>query len=126
MSNFSIKDYLETTSGPRYWQIYRNRGHWHNEDVNKRMKQLTYTVGEKYYPFDNSGCIDLETGKTEYIAGTVWDNEYAGHTFVIVDGPYWDMYCCIGEYISRRFVTVKDVNTGKLYRAICREFAHQR
>lgn len=126
MSNFSIKDYLETTSGPYYWQVYRNRGHWYDEDVNKRMKQLTYNVGEKYYPYDNSGCIDLETGKTEYIAGTTYDNPFRNHEFIIVDGPYWDIYKGAFEYVSHRFVTVKDATTGKLYRAICREFAHQR
>lgn len=35
MSNFNIKDYLDTTSGPLYWQVYRNRGHWYDEDTNK-------------------------------------------------------------------------------------------
>ena len=122
-----IKHYLDITSGAYYWQVYRNAGHWYDEDVMKRMEELPYNVGDQYFPRDNSGCIDLETGKNEYIAGTTWDNsEFGGHTFVIVDGPYWDMYYCVDGYISQRFVTVKDVNTGKLYRAICREFAHQR
>lgn len=126
MSNFNIKDYLETVSGPYYWQVYRNRGHWYDANVMNRMKEYPYNVGDRFFPYDNSGCIDLETGEDAYLAGTSWDNEYAGHTFVIVDGPYWDMWYCVDGYTSHRFVTVKDVNTGKLYRVICREFAHQR
>lgn len=125
MSNLSVKDYLDITSGPHYWQVYRNRGHWYNEDINERMKQFTYAVGEKYYPYDNSGCIDLETGKTEYIAGTVWDNPFGNHEFIIVDGPYWDTYKGVFEYVSQRFVTVKDTTTGKLYRTMCKEFVQQ-
>ena len=119
------KRYLDITSGAYYWQVYRNAGHWYDENVMDRMKEYPYNVGDIYFPNDNSGCIDLETGERAYIAGTVWDNEYAGHTFVIVDGPYWDIYHCVDEYVSHRFVTVKDVNTGKLYRVSCRQFAHQ-
>ena len=119
------KRYLDITSGAYYWQVYRNAGHWYNANTMKRMKEYPYNVGDQFLPNDNSGCIDLETGERAYIAGTVWDNEYAGHTFVIVDGPYWDIYRCVDEYVSHRFVTVKDVNTGKLYRVICRQFAHQ-
>lgn len=122
-----INRYLDITSGTYYWQVYRNAGHWYDGDVMKRMKEFPYNVGDKFFPNDNSGCIDLETGEDAYIAGTTWDNsEYAGHTFVIVDGPYWDTYKGAFEYVSHRFVTVKDTTTGKLYRAICREFAHQR
>ena len=119
------KRYLEITSGAYYWNVYRNAGHWYDEDIMKRMEEYPYNVGEQFFPNDNSGCIDLETGKQAYIAGIFCDNEYVGHTFVIVDGPYWDMFYCVDGYISKRFVTVKDVNTGKLYRVICREFTHQ-
>jgi hypothetical protein len=34
-------------------------------------------------------------------------------------------YKGVFEYVSQRFVTVKDTTTGKLYRAMCKEFVQQ-
>lgn len=81
-----------------------------------------YNVGEVFKPYDNSYCIDLETGKHSYITPTYCIDEEEGTVFIIVEEPYYDLVKNIhGVYTSHRFVTVRSNNTGKLYRALCRE-----
>lgn len=81
-----------------------------------------YNVGEAFRPYDNSYCIDLETGKHSYITPTYCINEEEGTVFTIVEEPYYDLVKTVcGEYVSHRFVTVMSKNTGKLYRVLCRE-----
>jgi hypothetical protein len=118
--------YHEPMFVPRYVNVYMNKKHYYDDDVNKRMGLKEYNIGDKFEPFDNSFCIDLETGKREWIAGTSCGNPFKDHNFIIVDGPYWD-HVTFGISDDEpasvfRFVTVKDSVTGKYYRVHCREF----
>jgi hypothetical protein len=81
-----------------------------------------YNVGEAFRPYDNSYCIDLETGKRAYITPTYCIGEEQDTIFIIIEEPYYDLVKTVyGDYVSRRFVTVRSKNTGKLYRTLCRE-----
>lgn len=81
-----------------------------------------YKVGDIFVPYDNSHCIDLETGKRAYITPSYCINEEEGTVFTIVEEPYYDLVKTINDkYISYRFVTVSSKNTGKLYRVLCKE-----
>ena len=82
-----------------------------------------YTVGEVFVPFDNSYCIDLETGKRAHISPGYCVEEKANTVFVIVQEPYYDMVWvdAYEKYMSHRFVTVISQDTGKLYRVLCRD-----
>ena len=81
-----------------------------------------YNVGEVFTPYDNSYCIDLETGKHSYITPAYCIYEEEGTVFTIVEEPYYDLVKTVyDEYVSRRFVTVRSNYTGKLYRSLCRE-----
>lgn len=118
--------YPETLFVPRYVNRYLNKGHYYDDDVNKRMRLKEYNIGDTFEPFDNSFCIDLETGKREWIAGTCIGNPFKYHEFVIVDGPYWD-HIKFGTHDNEpasvlRFVTVKDTSTNKYYRVLCKEY----
>ena len=118
--------YPSETFVPHYVTRYVNKNHYCSDNVNERMKLHEYKVGEQFFPFDNSFCIDLETGKREWIAGTCLGNPFKNHDFIIVDGPYWDHVTfgiCNDEPASvLRFVTVKDSVTEKYYRVLCKEF----
>jgi hypothetical protein len=81
-----------------------------------------YNVGEVFVPYDNSYCIDLETGKHAYITPSFCINEEET-IFTIVEEPYYDLVWtdAYHKYISHRFVTVISKNTGKMYRVLCRD-----
>ena len=118
--------YPSDTFVPYYVTRFVNKNHYCSDDINERMKLHEYKVGEQFFPFDNSFCIDLETGKREWIAGTSCGNPFNDHEFIIVDGPYWD-HVTFGISDDEpasvlRFVTVKDSVTGKYYRVLCKEF----
>lgn len=123
---FNKNVYHSETFVPYYVKRFLNKRNYYNNDVNERMKLHEYKVGEQFFPFDNSFCIDLETGKREWIAGTSCGNPFSDHVFTIVDGPYWDHVTfgiCNNEPASvLRFVTVKDSVTEKYYRVLCKEF----
>ena len=118
--------YPSNTFVPHYVTRFVNKSHYCSDNINERMKLHEYKVGEQFFPFDNSFCIDLETGKREWIAGTSCGNPFSDHVFTIVDGPYWDHVTfgiCNDEPASvLRFVTVKDSVTEKYYRVLCKEF----
>lgn len=81
-----------------------------------------YNVGEVFTPYDNSYCIDLETGRRAYITPTHCIGEERDTIFIIIEEPYYDLVKTVcGYYASHRFVTVMSKNTGKLYRVLCRE-----
>lgn len=118
--------YPSETFVPYYVTRFVNKNHYYSNDINERMKLHEYKVGEQFFPFDNSFCIDLETGKREWIAGTCCGNPFSDHVFTIVDGPYWD-HVTFGISDDEpasvlRFVNVKDSVTGKYYRVHCKEF----
>lgn len=82
-----------------------------------------YKVGDIFVPYDNSHCIDLETGKLAYITPLYCINEEEGTIFTIVEEPYYDLVRSVAfdQYVSYRFVTVISKNTGKLYRVLCHD-----
>lgn len=81
-----------------------------------------YNVGEAFRPYDNSYCIDLETGRRAYITPTYCIGEENDTIFIIIEEPYYDLVKNVyGVYNSHKFVTVRSNNTGKLYRVLCRE-----
>lgn len=101
---------------PRYVELlYKN---W---DVTPAS--YIYTVGEVFVPFDNSYCIDLETGKCAHISPGYCVEEKANAVFVIVQEPYYDLVWsdAYEKYHQQRFVTVISQDTGKLYRVLCRD-----
>lgn len=87
-------------------------------------------IGKRYYPMDNSYCIDLHTGKkslicqdfdTHYTKDKVGD-EY-GAEFTITKNPYINpVFSGIGNReLLETFVDVKSSLTGREYRVLYNE-----
>lgn len=83
------------------------------------QKPTGASVGDFFKPFDNSYCIDLETGNDAYLTpGYCWDYEVDA-SFKIVEEPYWSLVKNVfGKFTPYLFVNVISTKTGRYYRVL--------
>lgn len=83
------------------------------------QKPTNASVGDFLKPFDNSYCIDIETGNDAYLTpGCCLDYE-VGASFKIVEEPYWSLVKNVfGIYTPYLFVNVISTKTGRYYRVL--------
>lgn len=78
-------------------------------------------IGNLYHPFDNSYCINCETGKwgnlVQSHVGPYCPDEEDGASFEIVSEPYEEVVNCFGSH-KHTFIKVKSSKTGNIYRTL--------
>lgn len=102
---------------PRYQSLFHSK---YNTDYNWLRKSAKVSVGDFFKPFDNSHCIDLETGNQAYITPGYCPYE-VGASFKIVDEPYWALTKNVFDvFVPYLFVNVISTKTGRYYRVLFR------
>lgn len=103
---------------PRYQSNFHSR---YNTDYKWLQKPVKASVGDLFKPFDNSYCIDLETGFQAYLTPTYCCPCEVGASFKIVDEPYWSLAKNVFDIFSPYlFVNVISTKTGRYYRVLFR------
>lgn len=100
------------------------QSHFHSKyeiDYNWLKKSKAVSVGDFFKPFDNSHCIDLETGMQAYLTPTFCCPCEVGASFKIVDEPYWALAKNVFDiFTPYLFVNVISTKTGRYYRVLFR------
>ena len=104
-----------------YWLVYDESGKSIFDDHIYVAYNTRYKVGDMFTPRDNSYNINLETGKWEDLVGVFENSLEYGSLFVVEEEPYYDQVYLIGHLRSHRFVTIRSLRTGNLYRCLCEE-----
>ena len=101
---------------PNYQSIFHSR---YNTNYKWLQKPIQSSVGDFFKPFDNSYCIDLETGNDAYLTpGYCWYYEGSA-SFKIVEKPYWTLAKNLfGKFTPYLFVNVISTKTGRYYRVL--------
>ena len=101
---------------PHYQSLFHSR---YITNYKWLQKPAGASVGDFFKPFDNSYCIDLETGNDAYLTpGYCWDYE-VGASFKIVEEPYWSLVKNVfGKFTPYLFVNVISTKTGRYYRVL--------
>ena len=103
---------------PRYQSNFHSI---YNTDYKWLQKPTKASVGDLFKPFDNSYCIDLETGNQAYLTPTYCCPCEVGASFKIVDEPYWSLAKNVFDIFSPYlFVNVISTKTGRYYRVLFR------
>lgn len=103
---------------PRYQSNFHSI---YNTDYKWLQKPVKPSVGDLFKPFDNSYCIDLETGNQAYLTPTYCCPCEVGASFKIVDEPYWSLAKNVFDIFSPYlFVNVISTKTGRYYRVLFR------
>lgn len=103
---------------PRYQSNFHSI---YNTDYKWLQKPVKASVGDLFKPFDNSYCIDLETGNQAYLTPTYCCPCEVGASFKIVDEPYWSLAKNVFDIFSPYlFVNVISTKTGRYYRVLFR------
>lgn len=108
---------------PRYQSLFHSM---YETDYEWLNKPVNVSVGDFFNPFDNSYCIDLETGEQAYITPTYCYPSYCypcelGASFKIVDEPYWSLAKNVFDmFVPYLFVNVISTKTGRYYRVLFR------
>ena len=103
---------------PRYQSNFHSI---YNTDYKWLQKPVKASVGDLFKPFDNSYCIDLETGNQAYLTPTYCCPYEVGASFKIVDEPYWSLAKNVFDIFSPYFfVNVISIKTGRYYRVLFR------
>jgi hypothetical protein len=103
---------------PRYQSLFHSK---YNTDYKWLQKPINVSIGDFFKPFDNSFCIDLETGTQAYLTPTYCCSYEVGASFKIVDEPYWSRVKNVFDiFVPYLFVNVISTKTGRYYRALFR------
>jgi hypothetical protein len=103
---------------PRYQSYFHSK---YETDYEWLKKSKAVSVGDFFKPFDNSYCIDLETGNQAYLTPTYCCPCEVGASFKIVDEPYWSLAKNVFDIFSPYlFVNVISTKTGRYYRVLFR------
>ena len=100
---------------PNYQSIFHSR---YNTNYKWLQKPTGASVGDFFKPFDNSYCIDLETGNDAYLAHGYCCDYEVGASFKIVEEPYWSLVSVLGIFTPYLFVNVISTKTGRYYRVL--------
>ena len=108
--------YRSNEEVPHYQSLFHSR---YSTNYKWLQKPAGASVGDFFKPFDNSYCIDLETGNDAYITpGYCWYYE-VGASFKIVEEPYWSLVKNVfGKFTPYLFVNVISTKTGRYYRVL--------
>ena len=107
--------YRSNEEVPHYQSLFHSR---YSTNYKWLQKPAGASVGDFFKPFDNSYCIDLETGNDAYITpGYCWYYE-VGASFKIVEEPYWSLVSMLGIFTPYLFVNVISTKTGRYYRVL--------
>ena len=103
---------------PRYQSLFHSM---YETDYEWLKKSKAVSVGDLFKPFDNSHCIDLETGTQSYLTPAYCCPCEVGASFKIVDEPYWSLTKNVfGIFVPYLFVNVISTKTGRYYRVLFR------
>jgi hypothetical protein len=101
---------------PRYQSLFHSM---YETDYEWLKKSKAVSVGDLFKPFDNSHCIDLETGEQAYLTPTFCCPCEVGACFKIVDEPYWSLTKNVFDiFVPYLFVNVISTKTGRYYRVL--------
>lgn len=108
--------YRSNEEVPHYQSLFHSR---YSTNYKWLQKPAGASVGDFFKPFDNSYCIDLETGNDAYLTpGYCLDYE-VGASFKIVEEPYWSLVKNVfGKFTPYLFVNVISTKTGRYYRVL--------
>lgn len=110
--------YESSREVPRYQSYFHSK---YNTDYKWLQKPTRPSVGDFFVPFDNSHCIDLETGLQAYLTSGYCCPCEVGALFKIVDEPYWSLVKDVfGTFCPYLFVNVISTKTGRYYRVLFR------
>lgn len=110
--------YKASREVPRYQSQFHSK---YNTDYKWLQKPVRASVGDLFKPFDNSYCIDLETGEQSYITPAYCCPCEVGALFKIVDEPYWALAKNVFDiFTPYLFVNVISTKTGRYYRVLFR------
>ncbi len=103
---------------PRYQSLFHSK---YETDYEWLKKSKEVSVGDLFKPFDNSHCIDLETGLQAYLTPTFCCPCEVGASFKIVDEPYWALTKNVFDiFVPYLYVNVISTKTGRYYRVLFR------
>ena len=103
---------------PRYQSLFHSM---YETDYEWLKKSKAVSVGDLFKPFDNSHCIDLETGTQAYLTPAYCCPCEVGASFKVVDEPYWPLTKNVfGIFSPYLFVNVISTKTGRYYRVLFR------
>ena len=100
---------------PNYQSIFHSR---YNTNYKWLQKPIQSSVGDFFKPFDNSYCIDIETGNDAYLTPGCCCHCEVGASFKIVEEPYWSLVSVLGIFTPYLFVNVISTKTGRYYRVL--------
>ena len=100
---------------PNYQSIFHSR---YNMNYKWLQKPNKSSVGDFFKPFDNSHCIDIETGNDAYLTPGYCCPCEVGASFKIVEEPYWSLVSVLGIFTPYLFVNVISTKTGRYYRVL--------
>ena len=110
--------YVSGREVPNYQSLFHSK---YTTDYKWLQKPAKPSVGDFFKPFDNSYCIDLETGEQAYITPTYCYPCELGASFKIVNEPYWSLAKNVFDIFNPYlFVNVISTKTGRYYRVLFR------
>lgn len=110
--------YNSSREVPNYQSIFHSK---YMTDYKWLHKPAKASIGDFFKPFDNSHCIDLETGIQAYLTPGYCCPCEVGASFKIVDEPYWALTKNVFDiFVPYLFVNVISTKTGRYYRVLFR------